>query len=359
MLSPSLSQDEADRRAPRKHGTRRESGMLSPELIKRPRNFQGLLMNARLHLTFLALVVATGSGSKANDLIPGPAQDSVTLKWQLRKDRPLFLEFSGTLHVTTIYEGRTAASDRRQTLLISFLPKEQDKRGNWLVIEKIEAIDCQTECDGKKLTYNSTKPLAPNPDELAKDLAPCVGAQFELTFGPDYKVLKARPGKNNPQIMPFPKPWWGPEPLTELVESTLLALHGKVLTKGMSWSRTQGFPGGQLGGSTITTQLTYSGREGRLLRFIVTGSSKYQKPTFKLPGLTIKSASSEIKNCLGVVLFDHDKGWIDSAKLSLSVESKGTIEDNGRTYDHRCSIAQTGKLRVTDTNPLKAPKWPK
>ena len=72
---------------------------------------------------------------------------------------------------------------------------------------------------------------------------------------------------------------------------------------------------------------------------------------FRAP-FKIKAAKLESKNATGTILFDNEKGRLDSSDMKLTLEGKLTIEIGGMTTEVDLNQEQDTKVKTTDANPI-------
>lgn len=298
-------------------------------------------------------------------VVPALAQDAVTLEWKFEKDKAFYQEMSTDTKQTMKVMGMDITQNQKQTFILSWTPKEQDKDKNWIVVQKIEGVKMDIEIGGNKITFDSTKDTgAGNP--LADFFKALVGSEFKLTISPQMKVTKIE-GKDefikklisaNQQMEPLLKQILSDEALKQMADPAFAAVPDKPVKKGDSWTKESKLNMGPIGSYDTTYKYTYEGKEGDLDKIKVETTLKYSPPGENTAGglpFRIKSADLKTKDASGTILFDNKKHRLASSEMNLKLEGKLTIEIGGMTTEVDLTQTQKTTVKTTDDNPLTAP----
>ena len=291
-------------------------------------------------------------------------QEAIKLEWKFEKGKPFYQEMNTkTKQTMKIMAMDNITQNQDQTFYFSWTPEEQDKDKNWIVTQKIEGVKMDIEIGGNKITYDSTNPTASTGNPLADFFKALVGSQFKLTISPDMKVLKIEGRdafinqlvKANPQMEPLLKQILSEDALKQMADPAFASVPSGPVKKGQSWEKQSKLNMGPIGTYDTTYKYTYEGKEGKLDKIKVDTILNYKPPEPTAAGslpFKIKTAKLESKNATGTILFDAEKGRLDSSDMKLTLEGKLTIEIGGMTTEVDLNQEQDTKVKTTDTNPV-------
>jgi hypothetical protein len=318
---------------------------------------------ARRSLLILVPVVALA--------LPAFGQDQpASLKWKFEKDKPFYQEMTTKTKQTMKVMNSDVVQDQEQTFIFSWTPVNQEKDGGWTIKQTIEGVKMKINIGGQNIEYDSTKDTnATNP--LGDFFKQLVGSSFTLTLDKDMKVTKVE-GRSefikklvtaNPQMEPLLNQILSEQALKEMADPTFAAVPNSDKKKGETWDKDSKLDMGPIGTYENKYKYTYEGKntEGsdqdkKLDKIKVETTLKYTPPgeaaNSPLP-FKIKSADLTSKNANGTILFNVDKGRIESSKQSLTLSGKLKIEIGGQTTDVDLTQDQTTEVKTTDTNPVQ------
>src|SRR5258708_36995341 len=88
-----------------------------------------------------------------------------------------------------IIQGHEVENNQKQTFYFTWTPKEQDKDGNWKLLQKIEGVKMDFTISGSKVSYDSTKESTGN-NPLGDFFKVLVGSEFTVTLDKNLKATK-------------------------------------------------------------------------------------------------------------------------------------------------------------------------
>src|SRR5882762_5059213 len=88
------------------------------------------------------------------------ADDGKDLRWRFEKDKPFFEEITTQTNSTMKVMGTDLTHAMKLTFYWSWLPKEQDAKKNWLIRQRIEGVQMESDIGGFKLEFDSVKDIA-------------------------------------------------------------------------------------------------------------------------------------------------------------------------------------------------------
>jgi hypothetical protein len=294
----------------------------------------------------------------------------VQLKWEFQKDKPIYQEMTTTTKQTMKVMGMEITQNNSQTFVFSWTPKEQDAAKNWVIVQKLEAVKMNTEIGGTTTTYDSTSPTQASGNALGEFFKALVGSEFKLTISPELKVVKIE-GRDefvtklvraNPAMEAILKQILGDEALKQMADPAFAAVPAKPVKKGDIWEKKLSLNMGPIGTYDTTNTYTYEGKDGKLdkikvdtkLKYVAPGAAASGNLPFKIkPGTELTS-----KNATGTVLFDNDKHRLDRSDMKLNLEGKLDIDVGGTSTLVELNMEQTTTVKMSDANPVAAPKKP-
>ncbi|MCS6850412.1 MAG: DUF6263 family protein [Gemmataceae bacterium] len=309
----------------------------------------------------LALCVVWGLIAVA---LPARSQDKdkAELKWKFEKDKVFWQEMTTETNQNMKISGMEIGQKQKQTFIFSWSPVEQDADKNWVLKQKIEAVKMDIDIGGNKITYDSTSPT-PSNNPLGDFFKVMVGAEFTLTVSPEMKITKIDGRekfldsltKANPQMKTLLDAILSDKAMEQMADPLFAAVPHKEVTKGETWKRDGKLNLGPIGSYETSHEYTYEGPEKGLHKIKVAVKLKYTAPTEQaasgLP-FRIKSADLQSKEAGGLILFDRQKGRVESGEIGMTLEGKLTIEIAGMSNDVELKQTQKTTFKITDKDPI-------
>jgi hypothetical protein len=290
---------------------------------------------------------------------------AVTLKWKFEKGKPFYQELTTDTKQTMKVMGMDITQNQKETFVFSWTPKDQDKDGNWVIQQKIEAVKMDIDIGGQKVAYDSTKE-AGTANPLADFFKALVGSEFTLTVSPDGKVTKIE-GRDeflkklvtaNQQMEPMLKQILSDDALKQMADPAFSVVPNKPVKPGDSWTRDSKLNMGPIGSYDTSYKYTLAGPDAKdkdLEKITVDTTLKYTPPAegtaTQLP-FKIKKADLKSSEAKGTVLFNVAKGRVASSDMGLKLDGKLSIEIGGMTTDVDLSQTQTTTVKTSDENPV-------
>jgi hypothetical protein len=293
----------------------------------------------------------------------------VTLAWKFEKGKEFYQKMTTVTQQTMKVMGNTVTQKQTQTFYFSWKP-EQQVGDTWTIEQKIIGVAMDIDIGGSKIQYDSKKENTNNP--LAEFFKALEGATFKVRLNTKTLKVEAITGREeflkklvqaNPQMKPLLDTILSEEALKEMAEPTFAVVPTEAVAKGKSWTKTTTLNMGPIGKYKNAYTYTYEGREGKetkLHKIKVDTALTYTAPaegtdSRGLP-FKIKSAKLKSKNATGSIVFDAERGRVESSKMSLELEGTLQIEIGGQTTTVTLDQNQTSTVETTDTNPVPQPK---
>jgi hypothetical protein len=306
------------------------------------------------------------AAEKAAEKATPPAGDKVELKWKFEKDKPFYQEMTTKTQQEMKVMGMDVKQTQDQTFYFSWTLKEEDKDKNPVVLQRIEGVKLRIDIAGNPITFDSTNPTTAN-NALAEFFKALVGTEFKLTLDKDsMKVLKVE-GRDdflkkltqaNQQMEPLLKKILSEEALKQMADPTFGMVPSQQVAKGESWTKDSTINLGPIGSYKGTHKYTVEGfdeKNSALARIKVETTLTYQAPTDAGEGLPfrIKSANLNAKDGKGTILFDTQKGRLESSDQSLNLEGTLDIEIGGMPTKVELKQRQDTTVKTSDTPHVK------
>lgn len=287
------------------------------------------------------------------------------LRWKFEKDKPFYEEVTTQTKTTMKVMGTDLTQSLKLTFFWSWTPREQDAKKNWLIRQRLEAV--QTECDtgGIKIEFDSVKDIASiNP--LSDFFRALVGSEFILMVGPDRKVTRVEGREEflkrlvtaNQPMEPLFRQILDGEAIKNIADATLSVVPNREAKPGDAWTFNGKLSMGALGSFDTAVKYTYEGpdqKEPTLAKISAAPTVKYVAPAEgkvqPLP-FKVKSADLNCREARGSVLFNTAKGRLASAEMNLRIEGKLNVEAGGAASEIEIEQTQKTTTKVTDENPL-------
>jgi len=312
----------------------------------------------------MALVLMAGLASWAF------AQDTVTLKPKFEVNKTFWQEMTTQTEQNMKVMGTDVKQKQDQTFWYSWTPTKQETDGSWVIEQKIEGVKMSIDIGGNKVDFDSTKEN-PTANPLGDFFKALVGSKFTITLKPDFTVAKIDGRQEfikklvaaNPQMEQLLNQILSEQALKEMAEASFGFVTGKEVKKGESWEKKSKLDMGPIGSYDNTFKYTYEGKntdakeekDKKLDKIKVETTLKYSPPADPAAGNTlpfrIKAANLASKDAGGTILFDGDKGRIDSSTLGLTLTGDLSIEIGGQTTKVELSQKQTTTVKTSDEKP--------
>ena len=311
-------------------------------------------------------------------VIAAPAfGQEVDIKWKFEKGKTFYQEMTTESKQTMKVMGIEINQTQKQTFFFSWTPDSQDEKdGSWRIKQKIEGVQMDLQISGTQITYDSFKEATAANNPLADFFKALIGAEFVLTLGKDMKVTKVE-GKDeflkkltnvNQQMEPLLKQILSEEALKQMSDPTFAMIPDKPVKAGDTWKRTSRLNMGPIGTYESNMTYTFEGldeKDKNLAKIKVVTDLKYVAPTgpagaAALP-FKIVNADLKTKDATGTILFDVEKGRLQSSDAALTLEGKLNIDVSGMTSEVELNQKQTTKVKTLDSlpkgdKPAEAPK---
>jgi hypothetical protein len=338
----------------------------------------------------LTLALADDPKPKAPDAPPAPAAppakapapapaasgDKANLTWKFEKDKTFYQKMTTETKQTMMVLNNAVAQTQKQTFFFSWTPLEQ-KGDDWTISQKIVGVQMDIDLGGSKISYDSTKPEAPN-NALGDFFKALVGSEFKLTVSmPKDKpaTITKVEGRDdflkkltaaNQQMKPLLDQILSDKALEQMASPTFAAVPNADKAKGDKWEAKSTLDMGPIGKYDNTFTYVYDGKntdakeeaEKKWDKIKVTTVLAYAPPDEKaqsggLP-FRIKSADLKSKEATGTVYYDPAKGRVARSVMNLKLEGTLNIEIGGQTTPVTLSQTQDTNVETSDTDPTKA-----
>jgi len=298
------------------------------------------------------------------------AQDTITLKPKFEVNKAFWQEMTTQTEQNMKVMGTDVKQRQDQTFWYSWTPTKQEADGSWVVEQKIEGVKMSIDIGGNKVDFDSTKTEA-TANPLGDFFKALVGSKFTITLKPDFTVAKIEGRQEfikklvaaNPQMEQLLNQILSEAALKEMAEASLGIYTGKEVKKGESWEKKSKLDMGPIGNYDNTFKYTYEGKntegkddkEKKLDKIKVETTLKYTPPADPAAGsalpFRIKAANLASTNAGGTILFDNDKGRVESQSLTLELKGDLSIEIGGQTTKVELSQKQTTVVKTFDEKP--------
>ena len=297
------------------------------------------------------------------------------MKWKFEVNKKFYQEMTTTTDQTMKVMGTDVKQTQTQTFWFSWTPLKNNSDGSWDLEQKIEGVKMQIDIGGNRVEYDSTKET-PGNNPLADFFKALVFSKFTVTVDKDFKVTKITGRedfiknlvKANPQMEPLLNQILSEQALKDMADPTFSVVTGKEVKKGDTWTKDTTLDMGPIGSYKNTFKYTYEGKnsdakeeaEKKLDKIKVETTLTYTPPKDPAAGNTlpfrIKSASLTSSNAGGTILFDNEKGRIDSTSMKLDLNGELNIEISGQTTKVDLKQTQTTTVKTTDEEPAALKK---
>jgi hypothetical protein len=140
-----------------------------------------------------------------------------------------------------------------------------------------------------------------------------------------------------------------------MADPAFAAIPEKPIKKGETWTKKSKMNMGPIGTYDTEYKYTYEGKDGKLDKIKQDTTLTYTAPGADAGAVLpfkIKSADLKSKDATGTILFDSEKGRVDSTELKMKLDGKLTIDIGGTSTEVELSQEQTTKVKTHEKDPL-------
>jgi len=312
---------------------------------------------------FVSLVCMTGAGH---------GQDKITWKVFEKDAKPFYQTVETDTTQELKVQEMTFKQQQKQTFLMEWTPKGE-KDGNITVEQRIVGVKMKLDIGGNKIEYDTTdESTAKNP--MTQFFKALEKAKFTLTIdAKDHKVKKVEGLKElvedltkvNKSFEPVLKQILSEETVKTLAEPVfgMLPPDGAI-PKDNKWEGKETVLSmGPLGKYTTVNKYTVDPEEKKDLKVKVETTLTYQPPEGGadkggLP-FTIKGGKLTTQKSSGTILFNKEKGRIDSSDLHVELSGNLKVSISSTETDVALYQKQDVKVRTFDTSKDLPDNWKK
>jgi hypothetical protein len=290
------------------------------------------------------------------------ADGKVELRWKFEKNQPLYQEMTSKTSQFMKVMGMEVNQTQEQTFYFSWTLKDVDKDNNMTLVQRIEGVKLKIDIAGNPITFDSNNPSSAN-TSLAEFFKQLVGAEFRLTVDKDMKVTKVegreeflkKLGQANQSMEPLLKQVLNDEALKQMADPSFGILPGKPVGKGDTWTRDTKLALGPIGTYKNTYKYTVESIENGIVKIKVESTLTYEPPAQPGQGLPfqIKSAKLSSKDAGGTIVFDANKGRMDSQEMKVKLEGELEIEISSQTNKVELKQEQSTSIKTSDQPQMK------
>jgi len=303
-------------------------------------------------------------------VVVAPVHGQTKLQWKFKDKTPFYQEITTKTKQKMKINDQSIEQTQTQTFYFSWLPKKAEKSKNWTLVQKIIGVKMEIEIGGNKITYDSVKDAGQN-NPLGEFFKQLVDSEFTLTVNDKMEITKVegkdkfidKLAKANPQMETLLKEILSDDAIKQMADPTFGALPDKPVKKGDTWPRKNVLNMGPIGKYETDYTYTYEGKNKneKFHQIKVDTKLKYTPPDSKAqPQLPFKITKADLKSdkkgTTGTILFDTDKGRVESSDMKLHLTGFLDIDIGGQSTKVNLDQNQTTTVKTTDTNPVKKSK---
>jgi hypothetical protein len=258
-----------------------------------------------------------------------------------------------------VVNGKNERQSVRQTFYLRWTPKGAEN-GNFTIVQRILAATL--EANGPFMARQPASSLG----EFHKQLA---GSEFTLTIGQKdgkYRVKKVQGvsalvdklNMLNPALGPFFRKVLTGDTFKQMAEPMLGVIPpNETIPRDKSWKNVTTLDLGPLGSYATMNRYTVEGREKdkRLLRIKVETDMSYTKPKGPQPRVAgfvvVDGKLKSAKGSGGTILFNVDKGRLESAEIRVNLEGTMKIDIANTVTAVKVAQTQVTRIRTSDRRP--------
>ncbi len=257
--------------------------------------------------------------------------------------------------------------NQKQTFYIKWTTEKVTDK-TYTVRQEIIGVKMDIEIGGNKISFDSTASEQPN-NPLTDFFKALVGAKFTLTIDKkDMKVTDVKGqedfinnlSKANPQLKTLLETILSKDALKQMADPIFAVVPDNGTVPGdKTWKRETKLAMGPIG--TYDTTYTYklAGIKDKTATIDVTTALTYKAPTGKDDkGLPFKIVNANLKSDKGSgkVLFNVEKGRVESSEMDLDLNGTLTIDIAGMSTEVELKQTQKSTLKTSDTDPIPSKK---
>src|SRR5260370_34110572 len=121
--------------------------------------------------------------------LPVAAQEKAKLEWKFTKGATFYQDLATTTNQNMKVMGQDVSQKQTQTFYFSWTPQDQDKDGNWTLVQKIIGVKMQITINDQTISFDSQNPSATN-SALPEVFKALLESEFKLTIDKTMKVTK-------------------------------------------------------------------------------------------------------------------------------------------------------------------------
>jgi hypothetical protein len=263
---------------------------------------------------------------------------------------------------------------QNQTFWFSWTPKEK-KDGKYTVVQKILGVKMDIDIGGNKISYDSTAKDAPK-NPMSEFFKALIDQEFTIIIGKDkagkYQVeevkgvgnLVNKLGNINPQMTQLLKQILTEDTIKQMAEPMLGVIPPNgTPPAGGNWTNTNTLDMGPIGKYTTKNKYTIEEKGKEKVKdqvpIKVETDLTYAAPQAgeknALP-FKILSAKLASKDSGGTIVYNTDKGRVESADMKINLAGDLNIEIANMQTTVALDQVQDTKLKTMDKNPVPASK---
>jgi hypothetical protein len=303
------------------------------------------------------------------------------LRWRFEIGKTFYQEMTtDTDQIIQIQDNQTT-NKQKQSFVYSYTPKGRDADGNWLIVQRIEAVKMDFDTNGSRISYDSTTNEMSGSfldllftlftgNSLKASLKALVGSEFLIVVDKNGRPLRVEGSEANiervrgksPQMASVMKEMMNKDSWMETASSAFTAIPDRNLALRDSWERGPfKMDMGPIGLFEINYRYTYDGIDRvipDLHRIAMKTDVKYRAPGRNAGGLPFKIVNSYLQTTRsdGVILFNSAKGRMESSESETELKGKLKIEIAGMITPVDLTQTQKTTIKNMDKNPTEPAK---
>lgn len=277
--------------------------------------------------------------------------------------KPFYQTLKTTTKQTMTVMSQEVIQKQEQTFYIQWTPKTE-KGGDLTVQQKIIGVNMKIDIGGNKIAYDSTEEK-PGNNPMKEFFEALKTLELTLVLDPTSLAVKDVKGRDdfvkkltdtNPQMTSLLQNILSKEAIMKMAQPTWAAIPNAAKKKGDTWSDKSVLDLGAIGKYNTDFKYTYEGRDKSKDKIAVAASLSYEAPGTDKKGLpfTILKDGTTLSSSEGTgsVLFDPEKGRIESSNMKMVLSGKLNIEVGNQKTEVTLSQEQTSEMTTSDVSPL-------
>jgi hypothetical protein len=302
----------------------------------------------------------------------------VALKWKFEAGKVFYQEMTTGSEQTMQIQSHTVNNKQIQTFIYSYTPKGRNGDGNWLILQRIEALKMDFTIGGSRIIYDSTKGWESGSFLdifLAGDFFKAlVGCEFEIVVDRNGHPLEVKGttallekiGNSSPRAAEVVKIMMNDDVFKETAFLALGVLPDHSVRVGTAWeSPTFKLEMGPIGRFDLKYNYTYDGKgkdkgTENFDKIRVNTAAKYNEPGKNVGGLPFKVNKTELRPTTfsGNIYFDNIGGRMERLELEMNMKGKMSIEIAGLITPIDLNQTYKTTIKNLDKNPVERAKKP-